>query len=89
VGDLNADTVIDPVDARRLLEGLVGLPPAIDVLSAGDVNADDAIDNLDSAVLVAVGLGLAPDPSLINAFDFGDNTVTIIGQANAVPQTGG
>ena len=85
VGDLNADTVIDAVDARRLLEGLVGLSPAIDFLSAGDVNADDAIDNLDSAVIVAIGLGLAPDPSLINAFDLGDNIVTVIGQANAVP----
>ena len=85
VGDLNADTVIDAVDARRLLEGLVGLSPAIDSLSAGDVNADDAIDNLDSAVIVAIGLGLAPDPSLINAFDLGDNIVTVIGQANAVP----
>jgi len=84
VGDLNADTVIDAVDARRLLEGLVGLSPAIDSLSAGDVNADDAIDNLDSAVIVAIGLGLAPDPSLINAF-LGDNIVTVIGQANAVP----
>ena len=85
VGDLNADTVIDAVDARRLLEGLVGLSPAIDSLSAGDVNADDAIDNLDSAVIVAIGLGLAPDPSLINAFDLGDNIVTVIGQADAVP----
>lgn len=65
VGDLNADTVIDTVDARLLLEGLVGLPPAINVLSAGDVNADDAIDNLDSAVIVAIGLGRAPDPSQI------------------------
>ena len=32
VGDLNADTVIDAVDARLLLEGVVGLPPAIDFL---------------------------------------------------------
>ena len=85
VGDINADTIIDAVDARLILEGLVGLPPALNVLSAGDVNADDAIDNLDSVVIVAIGLGLAPDPSLINAFDFGDNIVTVIGQANAVP----
>jgi hypothetical protein len=85
VGDINADTVIDAVDARLLLEGLVGLSPAIDSVSAGDVNADDAIDNLDSAVIVAIGLGLAPNPSLINAFALGDDIVTVIGQANAVP----
>ena len=85
VGDINADTIIDVVDARLLLEGLVGLPPGINFLSAGDVNADDAIDNLDSVVIVAIGLGLAPDPSLINAFDLGDNIVTVIGQADAVP----
>jgi hypothetical protein len=85
VGDLNADTVIDAVDARLLLEGLVGLPPAVNLLSAGDVNADDAIDNLDAAVTVAIGLGRAPDPGLIDAFDVGDDIVTVIGQANAVP----
>src|SRR5262249_7259049 len=39
----------------------------------------------DSVVIVAIGLGLAPDPSLINAFDVGDNIVTVIGRANAVP----
>jgi hypothetical protein len=85
VGDINADTVVDAVDARLLLEGLVGLPPAINFFSAGDVNADDAIDNLDSVVIVAIGLGLAPDPSLINAFDSDKTSVTVIGQANAVP----
>jgi hypothetical protein len=85
LGDLNADTVIDAVDARLLLEGLVGLPPAINLLSAGDVNADDAIDNLDSVVIVAIGLGLAPDPSFIHAFDVGNNSLTVFGQANAVP----
>ena len=85
VGDINADTVVDAVDARLLLEGLVGLPPAINFFSGGDVNADDAIDNLDSVVIVAIGLGLAPDPSLINAFDSDETSVTVIGQANAVP----
>ena len=85
VGDINADTVIDAVDARLLLEGVVGLPPAINFFSGGDVNADDAIDNLDAAVIGAIGLGLAPDPSLIHAFDVGDTIVTVIGQANAVP----
>ena len=85
IGDINDDTVIDAVDAQLILEGLVGLPPAINFLSTGDVNADDTIDNLDSVVIVAIGLGLAPDPSLINAVDFGNNIVTVIGQANAVP----
>ena len=85
MGDINDDTVIDAVDAQLLLEGLVGLPPAINFLTGGDVNADDAIDNLDSVVIVAIGLGLAPDPSLINAFGSGNNILTVIGQANAVP----
>jgi len=85
MGDINDDTVIDAVDAQLLLEGLVGLPPAINFLAGGDVNADDAIDNLDSVVIVAIGLGLAPDPSLINAFGSGNNILTVIGQANAVP----
>ena len=85
MGDINDDTVINEVDAQLILEGLVGLPPAINFLSAGDVNADDAIDNLDSVVIVAIGLRLAPDPSLINAFDLGNTSVTVSGQANAVP----
>jgi len=88
VGDINNDNVINAVDARLVLEALVGLPPAIHFASAGDVNADDLIDNRDSILLLAVASGRIsppPDPSRMQALDNGEGGVVVPGSAGAVP----
>jgi hypothetical protein len=88
LGDINNDNVINAVDARLVLEALVGLPPAIHFASAGDVNADGIIDNRDSIVVLAVAAGRIPppaDPSRLQALDNGDGGVIVTGSAGAVP----
>jgi hypothetical protein len=88
LGDINNDNVINAVDARLVLEALVGLPPAIHFASAGDINADGIIDNRDSIVVLAVAAGRIPppaDPSRLQALDNGDGGVIVTGSAGAVP----
>jgi hypothetical protein len=88
IGDINNDKVISAVDARLVLEALVGLPPAIHFASAGDVNADGIIDNRDAIVVLAVAAGRIPppaDPSRLQALDNGDGGVIVTGSAGAVP----
>src|SRR5205823_4284324 len=88
LGDINNDNVINAVDARLVLEALVGLPPAIHFAFAGDVNADGVIDNRDSILILAIAAGRIlppPDPSRMQAGDNGDGGVIVTGSAGAVP----
>jgi nidogen-like/dockerin type I repeat protein len=88
LGDINNDNVINALDARLVLEALVGLPPALHFASAGDVNADGIIDNRDSILILAIAAGRIPsppDPSRMQALDNGSGGVVITGSAGAVP----
>ena len=88
IGDINNDNVVNAVDARLVLEALVGLPPAVHFASAGDVNADGVIDNRDSILILAIAAGRIPpppDPSRMQALDNGAGGVIVTGSAGAVP----
>jgi hypothetical protein len=86
MGDINGNGVLDPDDARLLLEVLVGSssPEAVNFLDVGDMNADGVIDNLDSALIRGVVDGRIPPPP-----DHTRITVThsgaVAGSAGAVP----
>ena len=88
IGDMNNDNILNAVDARLVLEALVGLPPAVHFASAGDVNADGVIDNRDSILILAIAAGRIlppPAPSHIQALDNGAGGVVVTGSAGAVP----
>jgi hypothetical protein len=88
IGGINNDNVLNAVDARLVLEALVGLPPAIHFASAGDVNADGLIDNRDSIVILAIAAGRIPPPpdsGRMQAFDNGAGGVVVTGSVDAVP----
>ena len=88
LGDINNDKVISAVDARLVLEALVGLLPAIHFAPAGDVNADGVIDNRDSILILAIAAGRIlppPAPGRMQALDNGAGGVVVTGSAGAVP----
>jgi hypothetical protein len=93
IGDVDASNARDAVDARLVLQVLVGVnpPAAIHVSAAGDVNADGILDNRDSSVILALAAGRIPpppEPSFIQALDTGSVTapsIVITGSAGAVP----
>jgi hypothetical protein len=89
IGDIDADGDLDAMDARLILEVLVGRNPsaAVHFASAGDVNADGVIDNRDSVLILAIVAGRIsppPDQARITVADNDDDTATAIGSAGAV-----
>ena len=89
IGDVNASDARDAVDARLLLQVLVGVnpPAAIHVTAAGDVNVDGIIDNRDASLILALTTGRVlppPEPSLVQAIETANGTV-ITGAPGAVP----
>ena len=89
IGDVDSDDDRDAVDARLVLEVLVGLnpPDAIHFSAAGDVNADSIIDNRDSSLILAIVAGRIPpppNPNSIEALDTFQGIVFISGSPDAV-----
>ena len=89
IGDVDSDDDRDAVDARLVLQVLVGLSPpdAIHFSAAGDVNADGSIDNRDSSLILAIVAGRIPpppNPNSIEAVNNAPNIVFITGSPDAV-----
>ena len=89
IGDIDVDGDRDAVDARLVLQVLVGLvPPPINFALTADVNADGFIDNRDASLILAIGDGRIPPPpdrDRIRAVDVGNGNIAVIGIAGAVP----
>jgi hypothetical protein len=80
IGDVDSDDDRDAVDARLVLQALVGLSPpdAIHFSAAGDVNADGSIDNRDSILILAIVAGRIPPPPNPNSIEAVDNAQGIV-----------